>query len=766
MAKKLGYSALLIICLAVAGYTALDHAFSDLYSKDAKTKLIVYKAPQDTSPPLPPYLGPHPSTQDRNTDPFDYPIKIGQVGPHQPLFSGPLQYPFLCGTQASGLGQPLVDNQDGIGMKVFATDPISNQLTNEIIGYSKDCLTPTTAFYYYHSSESGHFVRYDAAAMQNPDTPITQLTLNGKHIDFIVRVEMGTLNRFIYAIAALKGIHETPKGNLSKPDGSHWNKTLIYQFRGGVGIGKRQGVLGADSFLKRREDVLKEGYAVAFSTGNQTSNHYNMWIAEEVMMRVKNQFTALYGEPKHTIGIGGSGGAIQQLLIAQNHPGLLDGALALYSYPDMVTQIPYAYDCELLEYYFDVTAKDNDKWQRWKNRVPVQGLNAEPNHTNEFSTYYNLARLIHGVWPPVASGMSECSNAWRGLTQLTNNPHFTHLAKHYSEEVLAETHWTHWDDLKHLYGTRPSGYANQAWDNVGVQYGLNALKANEITTDEFLHLNHSVGGWKPPEAIQQERLWQLTPNTYLFEFSPWSHHNQWLPANDELPALRTRANPDAISASYHSGHVFIGKINTPILDVRHYLEDELDMHHVSASMSIRQRLIDYQGHADQHVIWVTRKPHTPILEAIESLTNWVDRQHASPDHSAATSRPETLQDTCFDDKGVVIAKNTIANKTAQETDTSDRVRDGVWDGPWNQKPLGACSQHYPIYQNSRIVSGDDWRGDTMKCALQTVDQALKNGTYGTINMQPYRDRLRKIFPDGVCDFKATAKAKAKLWQNL
>jgi hypothetical protein len=38
------------------------------------------------------------------------------------------------------------------------------------------------------------------------------------------------------------------------------------------------------------------------------------------------------------VGIGGSGGAIQQYVYAQNHPGLIDAGIPQYSYPDMVTQ--------------------------------------------------------------------------------------------------------------------------------------------------------------------------------------------------------------------------------------------------------------------------------------------------------------------------------------------------------------------------------------------------------------------------------------------
>ena len=39
-----------------------------------------------------------------------------------PIFSGPHQQPFLCTTERNGLGQPLVDNHDGQGLRVFAVD--------------------------------------------------------------------------------------------------------------------------------------------------------------------------------------------------------------------------------------------------------------------------------------------------------------------------------------------------------------------------------------------------------------------------------------------------------------------------------------------------------------------------------------------------------------------------------------------------------------------------------------------------------------------
>ena len=41
--------------------------------------------------------------------------------------------------------------------------------------------------------------------------------------------------------------------------------------------------------------------------------------------------------------------------------------------------------------------------------------------------------------------------------------------------------WTHWDDLRNIYGVLPNGDARIPWDNVGVQYGLQALRDGKIT---------------------------------------------------------------------------------------------------------------------------------------------------------------------------------------------------------------------------------------------------------------------------------------------
>ena len=69
---------------------------------------------------------------------------------------------------------------------------------------------------------------------------------------------------------------------------------------------------------------------------------------------------------------------------------------------------------------------------------------------------------------------------------------------------IAAIRWTHYDDLRNIYFWDADGAARPTWDNVGVQYGLRALRDGRITPAEFLHLNWFVGGWKHPSEMVQE----------------------------------------------------------------------------------------------------------------------------------------------------------------------------------------------------------------------------------------------------------------------
>ncbi len=231
-----------------------------------------------------------------------------------PIFSGPHQQPFVCKTTRpnNDLGQPLVDNQEGIGFPVFDPD-------GGVIGWSRDCSAHDRVGYMYRATD-GTFRPMPPDGSRPPDLAQTTL-LDGRRVDYIVRWERGTINRFIYSIAMLAPFGEDPR----QPDRSFWNGRLLFSFEGGVGIGRQQGEMSMSGALF--DQGLSLGYVVIYSTGTRTGVHYNLQVGGETALMVKEAFIKRHGVPLYTVGVGGSGGGIQQYIYAQNHPGLLDAGI-------------------------------------------------------------------------------------------------------------------------------------------------------------------------------------------------------------------------------------------------------------------------------------------------------------------------------------------------------------------------------------------------------------------------------------------------------
>lgn len=632
-----------------------------------------------------------------------------------PIFSGPHQHPFVCTVQTSGLGQPLVDNYE-TGTKVF--DSVGN-----VIGYSRDCSVPTQVVFKYRSTD-GKWKDY-FPGMARPSDLAQTTTIEGKTVDFIVRWERGTINRFIYSIAMLAPYDKDPL-TLNK---DAWSGRLLYVFDGGVGIGHSQGNPSISSMLPPL--ALGRGYAVIYSTGTRTATHYNLQLGGETALMVKERFIELYDVPLYTVGIGGSGGAIQQYIYAQNHPGLLDAAIPAYSYPDMVTQAVHIGDCELLEFYFDVLDVTNSRWGTWTNRTLIEGLNA----SNTLPNPYNSGK----------PGLTECINGWRGLSPLAINPRYGYAPNqelYEPQSAILNTEWSHFADIVNIVGRDKDGYARRYWDNIGIQYGLQAVASGQITPQEFLKLNASIGGWKnEPDMVQEGSPFYPPGVIDPTNWDPWSQRNQVYsidPLNN--PAPRTAGNIKAMRAVYKAGLVFMGKIDIPVIDWRHYLEDELDMHNTHQSFAARQRIRDARGNSDNQVIWFTDYISGPrfdqTAEALEVMDEWMMNILANPSKGVAGNKPVRAVDRCFDHEGKEIAAG-----------------GDVWDGILDESPPGDCTQLFPIYKTSRIVAGGPFKGSIFKCHLKPVSQAIADGDYGVwIPNSEEEAILKKIFPHGVCDF--------------
>ncbi|MGH1461587.1 MAG: DUF6351 family protein [Neptuniibacter sp.] len=720
-----------------------------------------------------------------------FPVKPGEVGPVSE--QNPLQFPFSCSTEAAGMGMPLIDNLEGKGQPVYDSWLFFEYKK----GHSLYCGAPMQVSYWYRSKEKGF--RSISAKDQLPED-IMMIDSKGEKVPFIVRYERGVINRFFYGITVLS---EWPLDRKKGPS-YLWNKKLLMLFNGGIGIGHHQagsvsmGMLGAEAHRSTdlisifNPDMLKQGYAVAGSSGMGTDTSFNLPLLQQTAEMLKQQVVSEFGQPEYTIGFGASGGSIQQFYNDRHNPELLDGVIVSHMFPDLLSQITGVGDCELLHYYFDKNYLDSGMasgfWKRWENRRTIEGFNAIDGYPTERSLDSTGVPIMSQAEP----GSSVCVEGWRGITPLIFNPklylpfydrHAVWLKK--DAEVLQQTHWTHWDDAKEIYGQDHDGYALRTYDNVGVQYGLNALREGYITVDAFLDLNAKIGGWKESAEMTYEYapfypygalvlgsdapyvdfivgniklrnfsdFWHGTQNLLgllpdgkapawlksLFgkddQQSVWSEHNATTSLGKKI-SPRSVASATALQRAQSQGMIFDGRWSKPTISLVAYLDEKLDIHDARQPFIFRERMNKVGSDKDAFNIWGlkpsgqsskdTEQLKKVAMQAVDVMAHWLEEQ----------DRPVAALDRCWDKHFNLIAEG-----------------EGVWGNDNRTYSQGECSQAFPINGNPRTAAGGPFTSDILKCELKPVSNALQDGTYGDVAFtQNQKAYLYEIFTEGVCAY--------------
>jgi Tannase-like family of unknown function (DUF6351) len=212
------------------------------------------------------------------------------------------------------------------------------------------------------------------------------------------------------------------------------------------------------------------------------------------------------------------------------------------------------------------------------------------------------------------------------------------------------------------------------------------------------------------------------------------------PDGGVTPAPRRAGDMAAANAAYTSGIVFRGEIDIPIIDWRHYLEAELDMHHSHQSFATRKRMLNFDGDPSNQVIWFTDgRParafdQTPM--AFQVIDEWLANMRSNPVGGVAGNKPARAVDSCFATNGSLIYSGADA-----------------WAGILDSRLPGPCTLAFPLFSSSRIVSGGPIEGSIFKCALKPVATAVAEGTYAPwVPSATDVERLQQIFPTGVCDY--------------
>src|SRR2546425_9007140 len=479
-------------------------------------------------------------------------LEIRNFPIYGPIFAGPKQAPWICETDTSGLG----------------------------VSLNEHCTVPVRYDWFYRANNNT-FKPLPSLTPPFPADLVTTTTIDGRTVNYVVRVESGTIDQSIYRIAII----DDPTAPISNPwsaggkkPGPGWNGKLSFPFGGGCGPAYRSGRNVATSPLSH--DPLSLGFAVAFGTRNTLGNGCDDVVSAETLMMIKERFIEQYGIPKFTIGSGGSGGSIQQHLIAHNYPGLLDALTPGISYPDVASILPDVVDCKILDNYFDHIANPADWPGSRRAKVDGYAVNPATGHT-----------VCQNGWGGFADGLMNPSTRVRAVVPVQgrydplNNP----------IGIRADF----FDGLVNVFGIdKKTGFARQAYDNVGIQYGLKALNAGDISKTEFLDLNEKIGG---------------------------------LDVDGNPVSSRTEGNLEAIEIAYRTGRVVTSgqNLTLPIIDTRNYTDDIADIHTRIRTFMFLARLNKANGTTSNEVNWLAARTGSALPNlarmALLAHNEWLEK---------------------------------------------------------------------------------------------------------------------------------------------
>jgi hypothetical protein len=452
-------------------------------------------------------------------------------------------------------------------------------------------------------------------------------------------IEQGVIDRSIYTIVF---------------PSDAWNGRLVYRFGGGCGTSYSQG----SSFVNAVDPaLLQKGYAVVTSTLNTYQSVCNEVLSAEVALMTKEHFIEGYGVPEFTIGEGGSGGAIQQLQVAQNYPGILDAVAPAVPFPDAISTAPTVTDCGLLLAYF-ATASGSS--------FTAEQQRAISGHRN-----FDTCRLWARAFLPNIDPTVGC------------DPSIPREQIYNADTNRDGTRCTLQDSTINLAGVDPTTeFAARALDNTGVVYGLGAFDDGTISFEQLVDLNTNIGGYD---------------------------------IDGKVTAQRTSAPDGWFERAFSTGRVTEGGglVDVPIILTNIYTDALGDIHDRQRAFSIRERLSSADGSRPENVVIWTFPSRGSLNEtltgavgdtsnAIVTLDEWLTAARAdtgggSEAERLARNRPDAAVDTCV-----------LANGQTQSGDDVYTLDN-------------ECAAEYPVAADARRVAGAPLRDDILKCQTKPLD---------------------------------------------
>ena len=447
------------------------------------------------------------------------------------------------------------------------------------------------------NSSGGSFQPYDPENPPSSDDIETTTTTEGVTVPFIVRLELGYLDRDQYAIATLFDPSKPWTANAPQPQ---FNRRLVITH--GFSCDTEYMAAEAPSVLIPK--VLGGGFVVMSHSLDHAGHNCNLLTQAESLVMTKEHVIDNYGTVRWTIGSGCSGGSLVQHQVANAYPGIYQGLTPQCSFTDV-----WSSAMQYEEYYFGLQYLENP--MRWG-----PGVTYDPVATSAFFDHPNVANPV--TFTSVIPNSGEPTRSCGGVPE----------DQVYNEETNPTgVRCTLQDYMVNAFGRDQQGFARRGFDNVGIQYGLKGLRQGRISPAQFVDFNTRIGGA------------DLDLN---------------------ITAERTPADPVALRRMYRTGAInSANNLNkVAIIDLRG--PDPGAFHDVYRTYAMRARLLRNFGTAANQVLWRGQVPliGDPSFsqDSVFAMDKWLARVDA--DHrkiplarKIIENKPDTVAPRCTDGQG-------------------------------------------------------------------------------------------------------------------
>ena len=378
---------------------------------------------------------------------------------------------------------------------------------------------------------------YDPA---NPPTDVaTTTTDEGVTVPFIVRQERGYQDRDEYKILTL-----FQPGQPWEPwaPQEQWNHKVLVTHGGGCGgdyspggapLEDYAGTIPANpAFPQSYIVALGRGFAVMSTALDNNGHNCNIAVQAESLMMAKERLIEQYGPLRYTIGTGCSGGSLVQQQVSNAYPGIYQGLLTTCAYPDTFSAGAQFADYHMLRTYFE----DPSKWGLGVVWSPTQFADVEGH-----ISHANAIAADELLFKAATNPEGTCVSAGQVYDSETNPGGVRCGILDYLKTILGPRPPEVWSANETLVG---HGFGGSFIDNVGIQYGLEALQQLKITPAQFVDLNVKIGGLDIDIQPSAERIAADSPaltNAYRSgSINDGSHLDSFPIINSTVP---TRASP-------------------------------------------------------------------------------------------------------------------------------------------------------------------------------------------------------------------------------